>query len=119
MDIEQKHLINAYFGFYGQLLTPKQQSYLQYYFEDDFSVVEIAEVEHVSRQAVSDNIKRSIDALVHYESVLHLQQNFEARQALASDLQAYVQQHYQSDEKLQAKIHALIQRDLRDDEEGK
>lgn len=38
MKFEKKNYINALFGFYGELLTTKQRDYLQYYFEDDYSI---------------------------------------------------------------------------------
>jgi uncharacterized protein len=82
MNFKEKNHINGLFGFYGELLTIKQQDYLRYYFEDDYSIVEIAEVETVSRQAVSDNIKRGIDQLLKYEHVLHLQENLRHVQQL-------------------------------------
>lgn len=117
MDLTQKNAVNALFGFYGALLTEKQQRYLQYYFEDDLTLPEIAEEEGISRQAVSDNLKRSIDALAYYEAVLHLQAEFLARRELAIDLQNYAQMTYPSDTDLTKKIQALLQRDLLENEE--
>ena len=70
MNLAKKTHINELFGFYEKLLTDKQQAYLRYYFEDDYSIVEIAEAETVSRQAVSDNINRAIEQLEKYENIL-------------------------------------------------
>ena len=40
--LEKKNRINMLFDFYEQLLTEKQQTFLKYYFHDDYSLGEIA-----------------------------------------------------------------------------
>ncbi|WP_220738701.1 YlxM family DNA-binding protein [Leuconostoc miyukkimchii] len=114
MNFKEKNHINALFGFYGELLTTKQQDYLRYYFEDDFSIVEIAEVEVVSRQAVSDNIKRGIDQLVKYEQVLHLQANFEARSKIEIAVQDYIAVYYNEDVRLKELVSQLMAHEIED-----
>ena len=44
--------INMLFDFYELLLTEKQQTFLKYYFHDDYSLGEIAAEFDISRQAV-------------------------------------------------------------------
>ncbi len=112
MDLTKKNHINALFGFYDQLLTEKQQQYLQYYFEDDFSIVEIANAEAVSRQAVSDNINRAIELLEKYECILHLQANFESRQVIENEVQQYINTHYQSDDVLKLLVQKLLNTEM-------
>ena len=112
MDLTKKNHINALFGFYDQLLTEKQQQYLQYYFEDDFSIVEIANAESVSRQAVSDNINRAIELLEKYESLLHLQANFESRQVIENEVQQFINTHYQSDDVLKLLVQKLLNTEM-------
>lgn len=58
--------------FYGSLLTERQQEVINLYFEDDWSLAEIAESMEVSRQAVHDLLKRSEAALEAYELRLGL-----------------------------------------------
>ena len=48
------------------------------YYLDDFSLGEIAEEYHVSRQAVYDNIKRTEAMLEQYEEKLLLFKNFKS-----------------------------------------
>lgn len=74
--------LNYLLDFYQTLLTPKQQKYMSMYYFDDFSLVEIANVTNVSRQAVYDNIKRTEVILESYEAKLHLYEKFEQRAAL-------------------------------------
>lgn len=58
--------------FYGPLLTEKQQEVLRLYYEDDWSLVEIAQSYSISRQAVYDLIRRAERSLEDYEKRLGL-----------------------------------------------
>ena len=64
--------IGLLFDYYGQFLTAKQREVMHLYFENDYSLSEIAEELHVSRQAVHDMIKKSKKALYEYEDRLGL-----------------------------------------------
>lgn len=74
--------MNYLYDFYQSLLTPKQQSYMSLYYLDDYSLGEIAEEYHVSRQAVYDNIKRTEAMLEEYEEKLLLFHKFQERNKL-------------------------------------
>ena len=63
--------INTLLGYYGDLLTEKQQKICDLYFREDYSYQEISEAEGVSRAAVYDTVKRCCDELHHYEDILH------------------------------------------------
>ena len=58
--------------FYGQLLTKKQYEVLDMYYNNDYSLAEISQILCISRQAVSENKNRAIDALLKYEDMLCL-----------------------------------------------
>ncbi len=58
--------------YYGPLLTEKQRTILSLYYEDDFSLSEIADDMHTSRQAVYDLLKRTEHQLLQYEEKLGL-----------------------------------------------
>ncbi|MBW7473328.1 YlxM family DNA-binding protein [Paenibacillus oenotherae] len=70
--------INMLFDFYELLLTEKQQTFLKYYFHDDYTLSEIATEFDISRQAVYEHIKRAESALEDYESKLGLLVKHEA-----------------------------------------
>lgn len=58
--------------YYGDLLTKHQRDILDEYFNEDLSMNEIAENYQISKSAVQDLIKRSLQQLQNYEKVLHL-----------------------------------------------
>ena len=57
--------------FYGDMLTDKQRNFLDYYYNDDLSLSEIAENEGISRQGVRDSIKKAEGILTDMEQKLH------------------------------------------------
>lgn len=71
--LEQFVLLN---DIYGALLTEKQRRILKDYYENDFSLTEIADDMNTSRQAVYDLIKRAEHQLMQYEAKLGLLEKF-------------------------------------------
>lgn len=63
--------------FYGDMLTEKQREFLEYYYNDDFSLSEIAENEGITRQGVRDAIKRAETQLFDMESKLGMAKRFQ------------------------------------------
>lgn len=63
--------------FYGEMLTAKQRDFLEYYYNDDLSLSEIAENEGITRQGVRDAIKRAETQLQETESRLGIARRFE------------------------------------------
>ncbi|MGM8214442.1 putative DNA-binding protein [Bacillaceae bacterium W0354] len=84
--LEKTTRINYLFDFYQQLLTPKQKNYMELYYLEDYSLGEISENYHVSRQAVYDNIKRTEAMLEDYEEKLCLYKRFEERNRLLNEM---------------------------------
>ncbi len=65
-------MITLMYDFYGQLLTERQQKFVELYYGNDYSLGEIAENYGVSRQAVHDTLKRAENILRNYENKLGL-----------------------------------------------
>lgn len=73
MDILEKSMyITGLFDIYKNLLTDKQKRYMSDYYYDDLSLQEIAENHGVSRNAVHDQIKKTVHKLESYEEALNL-----------------------------------------------
>lgn len=62
--------ISILMDYYGDVLTKKQRSFLDYYYNDDLSLQEIAENEGITRQGVYDSIKRAEHELFETEEKL-------------------------------------------------
>ena len=62
--------ISYLLDFYGECLTEKQRGVLDYYYNDDLSLSEIAENEGITRQGVRDAIKRAENILIDMERKL-------------------------------------------------
>ena len=62
--------------FYGPLLTEKQRNVWDLHYQQDLSLAEIAGLEHISRQAIHDLLKRTERILEEYEQKLGLVHRF-------------------------------------------
>lgn len=86
------------FDFYGQLLTPHQQRIYQEAVFDDFSISEIAASEGITRQGVSDLIKRCDRSLQEYEEKLGLIQKFRKTKELILQIQGLSRKYRETGE---------------------
>lgn len=68
------------FDFYGPMLTEKQNDIFHMYYDEDYSLSEIAEEFNISRQGVHDLIKRTEKCLLKYEQRLKLVERFMERE---------------------------------------
>ena len=72
MELEKTKRVNDLIDLYGNLLTSNQLNILELYYMEDLSLKEIAEELNISRNAVFDTLKRSLNVLEDYESKLNL-----------------------------------------------
>ena len=68
--MEKNVKISMLWQIYGKLLTEKQYEYIDYYYNNDLSLSEIAENDNITRQAVRDIIKKGERKLFEYEEKL-------------------------------------------------
>ena len=71
---------------YGRLLTERQQTCMELYYNEDLSLAETAEKFGISRQAVHDTLRHAEEQLDEYESVLHMAEKRRIRQDAAQKL---------------------------------
>ncbi len=67
---------------YGPLLTERQREIVSMYRNDDLSLGEISELTGITRQGVSECIRKAEAALISYEEKLGLQKTYEERKDL-------------------------------------
>lgn len=56
--------------YYGEMLTENQRKFIDYYYNDDLSLSEIAQNEGITRQGVRDAVKRAETQLFDMEKKL-------------------------------------------------
>lgn len=64
--------ITMMFDYYGKLLTKREYDVIDKYYNEDLSLNEIAQICNISKQAVSDSLKRAENKLNEYEQKLGL-----------------------------------------------
>ena len=74
---------------YGSLLTDRQRSLLEGYYDEDLSLAELAEPLGISRQAVHDSIRRGERLLEAYESQMGIAARLKAARVLFDEIKAY------------------------------
>ena len=70
--------------FYGDVLKDKRRDALDFYYNNDMSLSEIAEEMGISRQGVRDCIKKAEEELFFYEEKLGLAKKFRNAQSHAA-----------------------------------
>jgi predicted DNA-binding protein YlxM (UPF0122 family) len=85
-NIEDTVRLNNLYDLYQSLLTEKQRQYFMYYFREDYSLSEIANIMEVSRNAVHLQTKKITAYLESYEKKLELFKKQVKRQDLLDDL---------------------------------
>ncbi|GHU79601.1 UPF0122 protein [Clostridia bacterium] len=68
--------ISVLLDFYGEMLTEKQREVIEFYYNGDLSLAEIAEHSGITRQGVRDSIKRAEAQLLDCEERLGLWRRF-------------------------------------------
>ena len=71
------------FNIYGSLLNESNRKYYKLYYEENFTLQEIADLEKVSKSYVGNIINKTSKKLEEYESKLHI---YESRKNLTDAL---------------------------------
>ena len=103
---EKNLKIGRLLDFYGEILSDRKRLVLEYYYNDDLSLSEIADEIGISRQGVRDSIKKGEDELLFFEEKLGLAARFSAYEEAANRIRALSEQETLSKE-LRAEISKL------------
>ncbi|MEG1886741.1 MAG: sigma factor-like helix-turn-helix DNA-binding protein [Oscillospiraceae bacterium] len=71
---------------YGKLLTEKQYTLIDCYYNDDLSLSEIADANGITRQGVRDFVKKAESALLDFEDKLGYVEKITSLKNLASTI---------------------------------
>ncbi|HAQ40747.1 MAG TPA: hypothetical protein DCM73_07910 [Clostridiales bacterium] len=69
---EKKFIYSILYDYYGELLKDNQANIIDLYYNQDYSLSEIAENMNISRQGVHDALKRAEKSLTEYEDKIKL-----------------------------------------------
>lgn len=85
--LDKKAHLSLLFDFYEALLTQKQREYFRYYYFEDLSLAEIANIYGVTRNAIHDLLQKTFALLEGYEKKLGLYNRFTKRQQIFKQYQ--------------------------------
>ena len=95
--------------FYGEVLSERKRTVLDYYYNDDLSLAEIAEEIGISRQGVRDLIKKAEEELHFYEEKLGLAKRFRNMQTHAEMLLSLLEGDQEIDGRVQQAAQELAE----------
>ncbi|MDD4690770.1 YlxM family DNA-binding protein [Eubacterium aggregans] len=84
--MEEKVLEQLRFDFYGELLSERQKTILDYYYNDDYSLAEIGDILGITRQGIHDAYKRAKGLMADYEEKLGLVARYTKSRELLTDI---------------------------------
>ena len=89
-NIDKKAYYAILFEYYKNLLTDKQIDTFICYYNEDYSLAEIADEFGTSRNAVWDTLKKVVSLLEHYEEKLRLYEKDQKLNQYLEDLKKHV-----------------------------
>ena len=90
MEKKDKLYMSIYNDYYSGLLTEYQSQLISMYYDEDLSLLEMADRLSISPQGVRDALKRAEKTLEELEDKLHLVKKSEAIKELLENLKAKV-----------------------------
>ncbi len=105
---------------YGSMLTIRQREIINLYYEENFSLSEIAEEFSISRQAVHDTLKKAEKALAVYERKLGLVEKFKKSEKAVRSIDKIIEKlvkEHSEDKKLTSQLEKIKQEIYRIDKQ--
>lgn len=76
-ELADKIIVSELYNIYGSLLTDKQQELFELYYFEDYSIIEIAQIHSVTKNAIYNSLKKSIGQLEKYEEQLAIKSKYD------------------------------------------
>lgn len=89
--------ITLLFDLYGKLLPDRSREVLNSYLNEDLSIVEIAEILGITRQAVYDSLKLGTKKLEHYEEVLAMNKTLKKQANVLEQVKDLIEKNLNND----------------------
>ena len=108
--LEEIGEISLLYDFYGGLLTDKQAEFLRLYYEENYTLAEIAEDNGLSRQGVYDAVAKAQKKLLSFEEKLGLVARFKESERVISEIDAEISKladEYADNAELVAKLQLI------------
>ncbi len=106
----QTYRMSMLFDFYGELLTERQQTCFDLYYNEDLSLAEIAQHYGITRQGVRDNIQRAEAKLESIEAKTGLMARSQVVQDASNTLQEILGELQAFPTEQSTQLQALSQR---------
>ncbi len=110
--MDKKYNISTLLDFYGDMLTERQRTAAELYYNEDLSLSEIAEEIGISRQGVRAALVKSKEILIGFESKLGLAQRFYKAKKNVDTLLEYAEKVRAQSEKTGDERLGMIARDI-------
>ena len=99
---------NILLDFYGALLTDKQREVYSMYFEEDYSMTEIGEMQGVTSQSVADMLKRTDAKLGNYNEKLKLMERLHEQREMVANIKEELNKINESEPDAVTKIRTML-----------
>ncbi len=84
--LEKNFIYSILYDYYGDLLKDNQANVVDLYYNQDYSLSEIAEDMNISRQGVHDALKRAEKSLMEYEDKIKLHYKYDRYSKAAENI---------------------------------
>ena len=102
--MDNREYITSLYEIYKELLNEKERNYFEYYYFEDYSMQEIADLYKVSKAYASKYLNKINDKIINYEKILKIND----RNSKIIDLLKNV-----NDSELKSKIIELLQKKIK------